>query len=74
MSGDALGASDVAARIRDCRLAAGLSQQAVADAVYIQRPAYSLLERGKRKVTAGELRALARLFGVPVGFFFGEWL
>lgn len=45
------------------RTAAGLSQQQVADATGIPRPGVSDIERGKREVSALELKALADLYG-----------
>lgn len=50
--------------LRAARAAASLSQEHVAGAVGIPRPALSDIERGQRQVSASELKAFAALFGV----------
>ena len=52
----------LARNLAAARAAAGLSQQKVADATGIPRPGVSDIERGKREVSAPELKALADLY------------
>ncbi|WP_204808751.1 helix-turn-helix domain-containing protein [Mycobacterium riyadhense] len=61
----------LAARLREVREYLGLSQQYVASATGIARPAMSEIERGNRKVDSLELRKLARLYRYPVSYFLG---
>lgn len=63
---------DLAVRIREARKAAGFTQDDVAGALGISRPAVVMLEAGKRKVSSVELAALARLFGRAMHDFFDE--
>lgn len=53
-------------RIATARDSAGLTQQQVAEALEIQRPAVVLIEQGKRKVSTLEITKLSRLFGITV--------
>lgn len=62
----------VAARLRDARLAVGLTQADTATALGISRPAVAALEKGSRKVTGLELRRLARLYQRSVGWLLGD--
>lgn len=62
----------VAARLRDARLAVGLTQADTATALGISRPAVAALEKGSRKVTGLELRRLARLYQRNVGWLLGD--
>ncbi len=59
------------ARLREAREYLGLSQEEVARAVGLKRPAISLLENGQRKVDALELKKLAELYQRPVTDFTG---
>lgn len=59
----------MAARLREAREYLGLSQDEVAAALKVSRPAVTNIESGTRKVEAIELEQLARLYGKPVGFF-----
>ncbi|MBV2363006.1 helix-turn-helix domain-containing protein [Streptomonospora sp. NEAU-YY374] len=56
-------------RVRASRAAAGLSQQALADAVGLERSMVSKLESGDRRIDAVELTRIARAVGVPVSHF-----
>lgn len=58
----------LAARIRQARRAAGLSQQRIADAVGIPRTAVSDIESGQRNVYATELAPLADALGCTVAW------
>lgn len=59
----------MAARLKDAREYLGLSQDDVATALGISRPAITNIESGNRKVEAIELDQLAKLYGRPVNYF-----
>lgn len=54
--------SQIADRLRQSREYVGLSQEEVATALAISRPAVTNIESGQRKVEATELVTLARLY------------
>lgn len=54
--------AELAGRLREAREFVGMSQGEVAEALNINRASVSLIESGRRKVSAGELRSLARLY------------
>lgn len=56
-------------RIRSARVNLGRSQEELADAVSLPRPAISQIESGKRAVDSMELIAFARALKEPVSFF-----
>jgi transcriptional regulator with XRE-family HTH domain len=58
----------LAQRLREAREYVGMSQEAVAQALSISRPAISNLENGSRKIEAIELNTLAHLYGCTVDF------
>jgi len=60
----------VGARIRECRVMMGLSQQQLADAIGVTYQQALKYERGVNRVSAGRLYEIARLLGMPVGWFF----
>lgn len=60
---------EMAARLREAREYLGMSQEEVATALELSRPAVTNIESGARKVEAVELERLARLYGRPVEFF-----
>lgn len=62
----------VGARLRDARLAIGLTQSDTASALGISRPSVAAIEKGTRKVTGLELRRLARLYRRSVGWLLGD--
>lgn len=62
----------IAAKLKEAREYLGLSQQEVADALKISRSAISLIEKGHRGVESVELKALAKLYQRPIGYFTGE--
>jgi transcriptional regulator with XRE-family HTH domain len=62
----------VGARLRDARLATGLTQAEVAEALGISRPTLAAVEKGTRKITGLELRRLARLYQRDVAWLLGE--
>ena len=62
----------IAARIREARAAAGLTQGQVGHFLGLHRPSVSEIEAGNRSVTAEELVRLAELFDVDVAWLGGE--
>ncbi len=59
-------------RLREAREYLGFSQEEVAGYLDVPRSALSLMERGRRKVDALELKKLAGLYKRPVGYFTDE--
>ena len=62
----------LAERLRIAREQAGLSQGQVARLLGLHRPSVSEIEAGRRKVSADELVALARIYGVSSAWLTGE--
>ena len=62
----------VGARLRNARLATGLTQAEVAEALGMSRPTLAAVEKGTRKITGLELRRLARLYQRDVAWLLGE--
>jgi transcriptional regulator with XRE-family HTH domain len=62
----------IAARIREARTAAGLTQGQVAKLLDLHRPSVSEIEAGNRSVSAQELVRLAAVFDVDVAWLGGE--
>ncbi len=62
----------LAERIRQARETVGFTQDEVAQALEISRPAVAQIEAGNRKVSSLELMKLARLFGRSMHDFFEE--
>ncbi|WP_122835424.1 helix-turn-helix domain-containing protein [Burkholderia pseudomallei] len=60
--------SQLAQRLREAREYAGLSQEEVASALGISRPAVTNIEAGLRKVEAVELDKLSTLYGRTVQY------
>jgi transcriptional regulator with XRE-family HTH domain len=58
----------IAARLKEARIQAGLSQAQAADKLGLQRPAISEIEAGNRKVSAEELIQLADLYKVDTSW------
>ncbi|MHB1734903.1 MAG: helix-turn-helix domain-containing protein [Ferrimicrobium acidiphilum] len=58
----------LAQRLREAREYAGLSQEEVASALGISRPAVTNIENGARKVEAVELDKLSSLYGQAVQY------
>jgi transcriptional regulator with XRE-family HTH domain len=63
------GAAELARRLREAREYVNLSQQFVAEQTGIPRSAISDIERGSRRVESLELKRLAELYRMPIGFF-----
>ena len=59
-------------RLREAREYLGFSQDEVATFLGVPRSALSLMETGRRRVDALELKKLAGLYQRPVGYFTGE--
>lgn len=64
-----MNSSDLSRRLRDARLARGLSQQAVAEIVGVPRTAITQIEAGNRSVSTVELAKMASYYRCPVEFF-----
>lgn len=58
--------TELGIRLRDAREYIGLSQEQVAQALGLRRPAISDIELGNRKVEATELSSLAKLYSCSV--------
>ncbi len=56
-------------RLREARIAAGLSQGQVARKLGMHRPTVTEIEAGRRKVSADELQTFSTLYGVSI-----EWI
>ena len=63
---------EVARRLREEREYLGLSQDEVATAMNLSRPAITNIESGVRKVEALELDRFAQLYGRDVNHFLGK--
>lgn len=59
----------LARRLREAREYVGLSQDEVADALNLSRPAVTNMESGHRKVEATELEAMSKVYGRTVDYF-----
>jgi transcriptional regulator with XRE-family HTH domain len=64
--------SIIAARLREARKMAGLSQAQVAKMLSLHRPSISEAEAGNRKVSADEITKLAEIYDVSVSWLLGE--
>jgi transcriptional regulator with XRE-family HTH domain len=62
----------VSNRLRLAREAAGLSQGQAAVRLNMHRPSITEIEAARRRVSAEELAAFARLYSVSVGWLVGE--
>src|SRR5438034_11779770 len=65
-------AAELARRLRDQRTFLNLSQQFVSEQTGIPRSAISDIERGSRRVESLELKRLAELYRMPVGYLLGD--
>lgn len=61
--------SDIGERVRECRLAAGLSQDDLARRIGLERTKIAKIEAGDRRVDALELGRLSSALGVPMSHF-----
>lgn len=64
--------TELSRRLRDARVACGLSQQAVAKVVGVPRSAITQMEAGKRSVSTLELGKLASCYRRPVASFLAD--
>lgn len=62
----------LARRLREAREFMNLSQQFVSEQTGIPRSAVSDIERGSRRVESLELKRLAELYRMPVGYLLGD--
>lgn len=56
-------------RLKEARKAAGLSQEAAAEALSVYQKYISKIETGERRIDPVELQELAALYGKPLEFF-----
>lgn len=57
-------------RLREARLAAGLSQEKAAATLGVHQKYVSKIETGERRIDPIELQELADLYGKPLQFFY----
>lgn len=62
----------VGKRIRERRLAAGMTQQELALLVGVTHQQQHKYENGLNRISAGRVFVIARIFEIPVGWLFGE--
>ena len=62
----------IAARLREARKAAGLSQGQVAKLLQMHRPTITEIEAGNRRVSAEELTTFASTYDVTVAWLVGD--
>lgn len=65
-------AQQLSRRLREAREFMNLSQQFVSEQTGIPRSAISDIERGSRRVESLELKRLAELYRMPVGYLLGD--
>ncbi|MEU7888501.1 XRE family transcriptional regulator [Microbispora bryophytorum] len=61
--------ADIGERVRECRLAADMSQEQLAAALRLDRTMIAKIERGVRRVDALELAKLSSVLKVPLTYF-----
>lgn len=59
-------------RLKEARLATGMSQKAVADALHIAPPSVSNWESGKTNPSQENLKALSKLYHVSIDYLLGR--
>lgn len=64
--------ADIGERVRECRLAARLSQDELGRTIGLERSVIAKVEAGTRKVDALELARLSTALDVPLGHFLSE--
>jgi transcriptional regulator with XRE-family HTH domain len=62
----------IAARLREARKLAGISQGKVAEMLTMHRPTISEIEKGNRKVSAEELGKFAEIYDVSITWLIGD--
>lgn len=72
MVGQSIGAVDilVGQRLKAARLAKGVSQEKLGEAVGVTFQQIQKYENGKNRIGTGRLHAMAELLDVPVSYFF----
>lgn len=60
-------------RMKMARMSAGLTQAKVADELQVSRETIVSWEGGNKRASYEKLYALAELYQVPMGYFFGEY-
>ncbi|MFB4289050.1 helix-turn-helix domain-containing protein [Nonomuraea sp. ATR24] len=61
--------ADIGERVRECRVAADMSQEQLASALKLDRTMIAKIERGVRRVDALELSRLSTVLRVPLNYF-----
>ena len=64
--------ADLGKRLRGARQAAGLTQEAVSEAIGVHAPVISSWERGHSEPLAGKIPVLADLYGVTADWILGR--
>jgi transcriptional regulator with XRE-family HTH domain len=59
-------------RVREARLAAGLSQEKLGDILGVTFQQVQKYEKGVNRISSGRLKLLAETFDRPLTYFFGE--
>lgn len=62
----------VGARVRSRRMAVGLTQDKLAKSLGITFQQIQKYEKGKNRIGAGRLQAIARILEMPIGFFYAN--
>jgi transcriptional regulator with XRE-family HTH domain len=60
----------VGARLRECRIMAGMTQPQLAELIGITYQQEHKYEKGINRIAAGRLYQIARVLGVDVGYFY----
>ncbi len=64
--------SDLYNTIKTKRLLMNISQKEMSEKLNMQQAGYSLLEKGKNKITVDRLEEIAKILGVPMTYFFDK--
>ncbi len=62
----------IASRVKELRLNAGISSDAVANFLNMHKSSYSKLENGKTQLTVEIIKQLGAYFNKPVFYFFAD--
>jgi transcriptional regulator with XRE-family HTH domain len=62
---------DIARRIRAMRLQAGMTQTQLAEHLGVSFQQLQKYESGGNRISPGKIEECARVFGQPIGFFYG---
>ncbi len=67
-----VGDEAIGMRVREARLAAGLSQEKLGDILGVTFQQVQKYEKGLNRIPAGRLQVLATTFDRPLSYFFGD--